>query len=143
MHGVYDRSIRRQFCRRPGPWERIEAAWAAFRASLTCAYDTFTVASSLGGSVTVTDATEVQVLADGLRTPNATQVNINGVDWFVGSTTSASCRQGGGHSVEFTNRLCTCLATVSVRPNVNNLNWGGVNAATCGPRIGERETNRT
>ena len=110
------------------PGSAIEAAWAAFRASLNGTYDTFTVASSLGGSVTVTDATKVQLLADGLRTATATQVNINGVDWFVG----LGC--GPPSAVEFFGKVatpCNCIVSVSLRPDIGNANWGAVDANTC------------
>jgi hypothetical protein len=106
------------------PGALIEAAWASFRASLTGTYDTFTVTSSRGGSVTVTHPTEVQKLADGLNTATATLVTIDGVNWFVG----LGCRQGGGFAVEFSNiGTCTCSSTVALRPDINDLNWGGVN----------------
>jgi len=74
----------------------IEAASASFRTSITGSYDTFTVTSSLVGSETVTHPTLVQRFANGLRTATATQVTINGVDWFVG----LGCRIGGGCAVE-------------------------------------------
>jgi hypothetical protein len=103
-----------------------EAAWANFRASLTGSYDTFTVTSSLGRSVTVTHPTNVQLLAVGLRTATATQVTINGVNWFVG----LGCSAGGGLAVEFSSvSTCDCPATstVALRPDIKNPNWGGVN----------------
>ena len=117
------------------PGNPTVAAWANFRASLTGSYDTFTVASSRGGSVTVTHPTNVQLLANGLRTATATRVTINGVNWFVG----LGC---GPSAVEFSNvGTCNCASTVALRPNINNANWGGVTGSVgpctyCGTTAG-------
>jgi hypothetical protein len=109
------------------PGTAIEALWASFRASLTGTYDTFTVTSSLGQSVTVTHPTEVQRLADGLRTATQTQVTIDGVQWLVG----LGCRSGGGAAVELSNiGSCSQSSTVSLRPDINNANWGGIRGTT-------------
>ena len=67
-----------QFIAGQVPETAIAADWAAFRAALTGNYNTFTISSNLGGSVTVTDATGVQDLSDGLFTATATIVSIKG-----------------------------------------------------------------
>ena len=104
------------------------ASWASFRASLTGSYTSFTLSSSLGQSVTVTHGTEVQRLADGLRTATATSVTIDGDDWIVG----LGCRAGEGTAVEFAQGAgCSCGSSVTLRPDINNSNWGGF-GTTCG-----------
>ncbi len=109
----------------------IEAAWAAFRASLTGQYDTFTFSSSLGQSVTVTHPTAVQQLANGLRAATVTSVTIDGVSWQVGR----DCRSGGGLAVEFANTSpCTCASNaMTLRPDINNANWGGFGGSCSQP----------
>jgi hypothetical protein len=84
------------FASNQAPGTLIEAASASFLTSITGSYDMFTVTSSLVGSETVTHPTLVQRLENGLRTATATQVTINGVDWFVG----LGCRIDGGFDVE-------------------------------------------
>jgi hypothetical protein len=112
------------------PGTTIENAWTTFRGQLTGTYTKFDFTSSNGQGYTgVTDPVKVQQLADSLRT-GTTGVNfstvINGVTWLVGC---CACRQGGAlnGAVEFANvGLCSPSSTASLRPFINNLNWGGI-----------------
>jgi hypothetical protein len=112
----------------PGP--AIESAWTTFRSQLTGTYTKFDFTSSNGQGYTgVTDPVKVQQLADALRT-GTTGITfstvINGVTWLVGC---CACRQGGAlnGAVEFANvALCSPSSTASLRPWINNLNWGGI-----------------
>jgi len=67
------------------PTTTMETAWNTFRASLTGTYTTFRFFSNLNAGVTVTDASAVQSLANGLRTATITAVTIGGVSWRVGT----------------------------------------------------------
>jgi hypothetical protein len=107
------------------PTTTVETAWNTFRADLTGSYTTFTMSSTNGSSVTVTDNTQVQTLANGLRTATVTAVTINSVSWRVG--TGCGTPKIGGVAVEFSNiGSCSVSSTVSLRPMINNLNWGGI-----------------
>ena len=111
------------------PTTTIETAWNTFRASLTGTYTTFRFFSNLNAGVTVTDASAVQSLANGLRTATITAVTIGGVSWRVG--TGCGTPKIGGVAVEFSNNAsCSTTSTYSLRPMINNLNWGGVNGTT-------------
>jgi hypothetical protein len=114
------------FVQGAAPTTTVETAWNTFRASLTGSYTTFTMSSTNGSSVTATDATRVQTLADALRNAtNNTSVTINSVVWRVG--TGCGSPKIGGVAVEFSNiASCSASSTVSLRPMINNLNWGGI-----------------
>jgi hypothetical protein len=111
------------------PTTTMETAWNTFRASLTGTYTTFRFFSNLNSGVTVTDASAVQSLANGLRTATITSVTIGGVNWRVG--TGCGTPKIGGVAVEFSNiGSCSAGSTYALRPMINNLNWGGVNGTT-------------
>lgn len=113
------------------PTSTVETAWNTFRASLTGTYTTFRFFSNLNAGVTVTDPTLVQTLANALRTATITSVTIGGVNWRVG--TGCGTPKIGGVAVEFSNiASCSASSTYSLRPMINNLNWGGVNGSTVG-----------
>ena len=73
------------FVANTAPTSAVETAWNTFRAALTGSYTTFTMSSTNGSSITVTHATNVQTLANGLRTATVTNVTINSVSWRVGT----------------------------------------------------------
>lgn len=110
----------------------IENAWTTFRGQLTGSYGSFTFSNNLGSSVTVSDSTLVQTLADALRTATATSVTIGGVTWAVGLGCTAD-PSGVPVSVEFANfGTCTGSSTYSLRPQIRNSNWGGAGGTTAG-----------
>jgi hypothetical protein len=114
------------------PGTTIENAWTTFRSQLTGSYTSFTFTSSLSGSTAynVTDPTKVQTLATNLKNGTAVSVTIGGVVWLVGC---CACRQGGSNAnaVEFCNiAACSAGSTASLRPWINNANWGGIGATT-------------
>ncbi len=111
------------------PTTTMETAWNTFRASLTGTYTTFRFFSNLNAGITVTDPTLVQTLANGLRTATVTSATIGGTSWRVGIGCGAP--KIGVVAVEFSNiASCSAASTYSLRPMINNLNWGGVNGAT-------------
>ena len=111
------------------PTTTIETAWNTFRAALTGTYTQFTWSSTNGSSITVSDPTLVQTLANGLRTATVTAVTINSVSWRVG--TGCGTPKIGGVAVEFSNiASCNASSTYSLRPMINNGNWGGTNQST-------------
>lgn len=111
------------------PSVAIEIAWNTFRSELTGTYTSFTWSSTNGNSLTVTDPTLVQSLANGLRTATVTAVTIGGVSWRVG--TGCGTPKIGGVAVEFSNiGSCSASSTYALRPMINNANWGGTNQST-------------
>jgi hypothetical protein len=111
------------------PTSTMETAWNTFRASLTGTYTTFRFFSNLNAGITVTDAVKVQTLANSLRTATVTNQTIGANTWFVG--TGCGTPKIGGVAVEFSNvGSCTGGSTYSLRPMINNNNWGGVNGTT-------------
>ena len=61
---------------------------------------------------------------------NIQQYSIAGVTWVVGT----NCRQGVGVNVELSNvGVCTAAATAALRPDINNLNWGGIGSTVGQP----------
>lgn len=118
------------FTNNVAPSAAIQTAWDTFRSQLTGSYTTFKFFSNLSTGVTVTDAVNVQSLANGLRTATITSVTINSVSWRVG----VGCtNQSGITAVEFSNiGSCTGSSTYALRPRIGNANWGGVNGSTVG-----------
>jgi len=107
------------------PTTTVETAWNTFRASLTGSYTTFTMSSTNGTSITVTDPTKVQTLANNLRTGTSGSVTIGSTLWLVG--VGCGTPKIGGTAVEFSNiGSCSGSSTVALRPMINNLNWGGI-----------------
>lgn len=119
------------------PGTTIENAWTTFRQSLTGSYSKFVWSSTNGSSITVTDVTKVQDIANALRTGTtgtnfATTIGAN--TWRVvqgcSSTTPAPAQ-----AIEFTNdSACSCggAGKYTMRPFIRNANWGGTNQSTCG-----------
>lgn len=114
------------------PSSAIETAWNTFRSQLTgTTYTQFVWSSTNGNSITVSDPTLVQTLANGLRTATITSVTINSVSWRVG--TGCGTPKIGGVAVEFSNiGSCNSGSTYALRPMINNANWGGTNQSTVG-----------
>ena len=109
----------------------VVSAWETFRSSLTGSYGSFTWSSSNGSSITVSDPSKIQILANALRTGTVTNSVIGSNTWYVGT----GCGSTAGYSVtvEFSNvGSCTCSSTYSLRPLINNSNWGGTGGTTCG-----------
>jgi hypothetical protein len=113
------------------PSSAIETAWNTFRSQLIGTYTQFVWSSTNGNSITVSDPTLVQSLANGLRTATVTDVTINSVSWRVG--TGCGIPKIGGVAVEFSNIVsCDVSSTYALRPMINNANWGGTNQYTVG-----------
>lgn len=119
------------------PGTTIENAWTTFRQSLTGTYTNFVWSSTNGSSITVTDVSKVQDIANALRT-GTTGTNfvttIGANTWRVVqgcSTTTPAPAQ----AIEFTNDgACSCggAGRYTIRPFIRNSNWGGTNQSTCG-----------
>ena len=113
------------------PTSAMETAWNVFRAALTGSYTQFVWSSTNGNSITVSDPTKVQTLANNLRTATVGNVTIGANSWFVG--TGCGTPKIGGVAVEFSNvGSCTASSTYALRPMINNANWGGTNQYTVG-----------
>jgi len=113
------------------PITAIETAWNTFRASLTGSYTQFVWSSTNGSGITVSDQTKVQLLATALNNGTTTTQNISGTNWLVG--TGCGTPKIGGIAVELSNiGSCSASSTYSLRPMINNANWGGTNQSTVG-----------
>jgi hypothetical protein len=113
------------FVQGAAPTTTVETAWNTFREALTGSYTQFVVSNSLGFSLTVSDPTGVQTLANALRNATVTGVTINSVSWRIG--TGCGSPKIGGVAVEFSNvGSCTGSSTIAFRPMINNSNWGGM-----------------
>ena len=103
------------------PAASILTAWNTFAAALTGTYTQFTFASSNGGTITVSDPTKVQTIANAIH--NTTQVSLT-----IGSNTWTYTPS---YSDEFGNQgYGSCNIGYVVRPTFSNANWGGV-GTTC------------
>jgi len=122
-------SFSQAFVQGVAPTTTVETAWNTFRASLTGTYTSFTWSSTNGNTITVTDATRVQTLANNLRNGTAGSVTIGSTLWLVG--VGCGSPKIGGIAVEFSNiASCSGSSTYSLRPMINNANWGGTNQST-------------
>jgi len=115
------------------PSTAIENAWTTFRSQLTGSYTTMALSNNLGNSITVTDATKVQDIANALRTATTgtnTTVTIGANTWRI----AHGCVSGTpvANSIYLTTGpLCNCSGTYTVRPMIKNANWGGLNGSSC------------
>lgn len=113
------------------PSSGIVSAWETFRSQLTGSYNSFTWSSSNGASITVSDATKIQSLANALRLGSPTNQVIGANTWYVG--TGCGSTPGYSTAVEFSNQgTCSCASGYNLRPLISNSNWGGSNGTTCG-----------
>jgi len=113
------------------PNSTIINAWESFRSRLSGSYNSFTWSSTNGASITVSDATKIQTLANALRAGTATSTTIGATTWYVG--TNCGGTSGYTVAVEFSNQgTCSCAAGYNLRPLIGNSNWGGSNGTTCG-----------
>jgi len=115
------------------------SAWATFCSSLlsTYTYTGFKISGSedpTGISCTVPSI--AVAVANAMRTGTAgSWVDAtDGQTWYVGigCIATVGCP---GTAVELSNQgTCSCAAGYSVRPMINNENWGGINGNTCWPQ---------
>lgn len=104
-----------------GTGVNLATSWQAFKNSLTGNYGSFSFGGT-NGSITVSDATKVQTLANGIRNSVTTSVTVGGATWnYYYANTSTE---------EFGNQTSwTCTATSPMyvfRPTINNANFGGI-----------------
>lgn len=115
------------------PSTATENAWTTFRSQLTGSYTSMALSNNLGHSITVTDATKVQDIANALRTATTntnTTVVIGANTWRI----AHGCVAGtpNANSIYLTTGgLCSCAGTYTVRPMIKNANWGGLNGSSC------------
>ena len=115
------------------PDAATETAWTTFRSQLTGTYSTMTLSSSLGASITVTNAL-VQNIANSLRTATTgtNDTFVIGVNtWRV----AHGCVSGTADANSIyitTGGLCDCGGTYTIRPMIKNNNWGGLAGSSCG-----------
>jgi hypothetical protein len=75
--------------------------------------------------VTCSVPATAQAIADALRTTSTGSWVCDGHTWYVGSC--------GGWALSIDMSVCSCTTgQYSVRPCINNSNWGGMLTATCG-----------
>jgi uncharacterized protein YjdB len=111
-------------------------AWTAYCATLlsTYSYTGFTVSGSLNPTgYTCTSPTVALAVANALRTGTTYTGTSDGHTWYVGTACGGGCAGGGGLIMELAvdQGTCACGSTASVRPAINNSNWGGM-GTTCG-----------
>ena len=116
-------------------------AWDTYRASLLSCY-TFSSFRVYGSNDPVgkqcTNAVIATAVANALRTGTAygpTFDATSGQTWLVGNSACgvSSCNSSAaGIELTGTGSNCNCLGGYTLRPNMGNLNWGGINMAACG-----------
>ena len=108
-------------------------AWNTFAASLTGTYGKFTMSSEYG-SVTVTHGTYVNTIASCIKNyPTA----CSGSPFTISTgviVTIGGCGGGVEVTVGPASSMCQCPSTgyYTIRAQIGNSNWGGMNSATCG-----------
>lgn len=121
----------RTFTSGQAPGATIENAWTTFRSQLTGTYTTMSLSNNLGGSITVTDATKVQNIANALRTATTgtdTTVVIGANTWRIAHGCVAGTPDANSIYLT-TGGLCSCGGSYTVRPMIKNANWGGFGSA--------------
>ncbi|MCD6011310.1 MAG: surface protein [Flavipsychrobacter sp.] len=108
-------------------------AWDLFRASLvsTNYYIGFTMRGSQNTTgISCTDPAVANAIANALMTGTFYTGSSDGQTWTVDIGCGSGC---GGGVVELTNTGsgCGCGSGYTVRPNIGNANWGGIDGPTC------------
>jgi len=110
------------------PTSSATTAWTAFKSSLTGTYTQFTFSSTNNNtSITVSDPTKVQTLANALHNSTSSgSITIGSNTWtYTSGSWDEFGNQGYGN--------CNSGTSVFViRPLIGNINWGGVGGASCG-----------
>ena len=100
-----------------------------FQASLVGKQTTSITLGAGGSSYSCTDATTAKQITDAFSTCTTTctsqSFSCNGVNWWIGK-----CGPGG--EIGIGTSICSCSGTISIRPCINNNNWGGLGSNTCG-----------
>ncbi len=100
-------------------------AWEAFRGSIDPAvtYNSITLRNTDGSSAVCTGM-EAQLLCQSLRTgAEVAPIACGGRVWAIGEC--------GGIELSANGNICSCDAGYSIRPCINNENWGGADTDTC------------
>jgi len=107
------------------------SAWTQFRSSLQPGiYSTMTFSGSLGGTQSCTNAASVNQIATALQNGTVTSIVCGANTWRIGT----SCGGSNPSTVELTNTAATCQCDpgFTLRPCINNDNWGAAGSSTCG-----------
>jgi len=128
-----------------GPSSPQGIAWGNFIASLSnlYVYSGFTVSGTYNTTgYTCTNPVVAQAIANALNTQTDYSGTSDGHTWGVRSGAGV-CVSGGGFGVEFyvDGSSCSCGSLASIRPWINNSNWGGVNAVSCPPPTQNMQLN--
>ncbi|MBK6534025.1 MAG: hypothetical protein IPF99_31955 [Deltaproteobacteria bacterium] len=103
-------------------------AWNTFRASLTGTYDRVTIRGSLDGVGVSCTGPSANTLCQALRNNTVVSgLSCGGRTWNVGNCAVS----GYASEISANGDTCNCSSGYVVRPCIGNLNWGGVNGATC------------
>lgn len=80
--------------------------------------------------ITLTNAIYINAIANALHS-NALYgpVSSDGHSWVIGTCGGSG---NNGYELTATGSACSCTPGYTVRPCIGNLNWGGINGATCG-----------
>ena len=113
-------------------------AWTSFCGSLLSSYiyTGFNISGSLNTTgYTCTNPTVATAVASALRSGSTTTQTSDGHTWYVGTGCGSGCSGGGGAVIELAvdQGTCACGSVASVRPAINNLNWGGMGTTCSAP----------
>lgn len=105
----------------------VKSAWTTFRSALTGTYTQFTFSSTFSNtSITVSDPTKVQTLANAMLNSTSASAVIGSNTWSYTWMSSWDEFGNAGYG------NCTSTSTTFVvRPLIQNQNWGGVGGSTC------------
>jgi hypothetical protein len=105
----------------------VKSAWTTFRSALTGTYTQFTFSSTFNNtSITVSDPTKVQTLANAMLNSTSASAVIGSNTWSYSWSSSWDEFGNAGYG------NCTSTSTTFVvRPRIPNENWGGVGGSTC------------
>ena len=113
--------------------------WDTYRASLLSCY-TFSSFRVYGSNDPVgkqcTNPVIATAVANALRTGTVygpTFDATSGQTWLVGNSACgvSNCSASAGIELTGTGSNCNCLVGYTIRPNMANLNWGGINSNSC------------
>ncbi|HEX2900217.1 MAG TPA: SprB repeat-containing protein, partial [Bacteroidia bacterium] len=115
------------------------SAWCSFRSQLLSSYNYTSLVvrgSQNTTGLTLSDPVAVAGIANAMRTATAYSVVSGGNTWSVSTgcvAGSSPCAGSPGVVLHVNGASCSCdgAGPFVVRPEINNLNWGGLGTGTC------------
>lgn len=109
--------------------EQSSQDWLNFRASATGNFSSIAIRGSAGAGVSCSDTDGATTLAEMLNEGTEGNISCENRIWNVGNSGSGTIELNAGSL----NEVGRCSQEATVRPRINNRNWGGIGVSCSAP----------